>query len=297
MSQTSFTLALVTPARNEADTIGDVIDSVVRQRVRPARWVIVSDGSTDDTDALIAKAAAEHDWIRLVRVPEHANRDFGAKVRAFTAGARELADVEYDIIGCSDADITFPDEDYFAFLLDRFSADEELGVAGTPFVESGRHYDYSFTSIEHVSGACQLFRRACFEAVGGYQPLPGGGIDWLAVTSARMHGWKTRTFPERVCIHHRPMGTALVGPLAASFRTGRKDYALGWHPLWQVCRSLYQMTSRPWVIGGAMIMIGYLWGAISRTPRSVPREVVEFNRAEQMERLGRFFSRKREGTA
>ena len=81
---------------------------------------------------------------------------------------------------------------------------------GTPFKEvtTSQTYDYRFVSIEHVSGACQLFRRECFEEIGGYVPVKSGGIDHIAVITARMKGWKTRTFTDKVCMHHRKMGTA-----------------------------------------------------------------------------------------
>ena len=125
--------------------------------------------------------------------------------------------------------------------------------AGTPFVEGGAHYDYRFTNIEHVSGACQLFRRQCFEDIGGYVPIKGGGIDWVAVTTARMKGWQTRTFTEKSCRHHRPMGTAhRAASLGAIFRHGQKDYYLGGHPAWQLFRSVYQLTRPPYVVGGAL---------------------------------------------
>ena len=107
-------------------------------------------------------------------------------------------------------------------------------MTGTPFVEGTTSYDFRFTPVEHVSGACQLFRWKCYEEIGGYTPVKGGGIDWIAVTTARMKGWKTRTFVEMVCYHHRPMGTASAGKAIANFRLGQQDYYLGGHPLWQL---------------------------------------------------------------
>ena len=129
--------------------------------------------------------------------------------------------------------------------MDKFAEDSILGVAGTPFVEGEKHYDYRFTNIEHVSGACQLFRRECFEGIGGYVPIKGGGIDWVAVTTARMNGWKTRTFTEKTCLHHRKIGTGNSSAMMTWFRQGRKDYFLGNHPLWEVFRTFYQMTRNP----------------------------------------------------
>ena len=197
-----MTYALITPARNEEAFLEGTILSVVSQTVLPRRWVIVSDGSTDRTDEIAAAYAAKHGFIELVRMPEHRDREFGAKVRCFQAGYRRVEAMAFDIVGNLDADLTF-EPDYIEFLLGKFAQFPKLGVAGTPFVEGRTSYDYKFTNIEHVSGACQLFRRSCYEEIGGYLPIKGGGIDWVAVTSARMKGWQTRTFTEKVIHHHR----------------------------------------------------------------------------------------------
>jgi poly-beta-1,6-N-acetyl-D-glucosamine synthase len=286
MTSNDLTYVLITPARNEARLIAATIESVIAQTMRPLKWVIVSDGSTDGTDAIVTQYAEMHPWIELVRRPEHAERHFGAKVRSFNAGRGALPDAGYDVVGNLDADITF-EKDYFEFLLGRFAEDPRLGVVGTPFVEGDVRYDYRFASIEHVSGACQLFRRECFEDIGGYVPVPGGGIDWIAVTTARMKGWKTRTFLEKVCHHHRPMGTAAAGTFRALYRLGRKDYYLGGHPLWQLFRASFQMSRKPYVIGGVLLMAGYLGGMIRRISRPVSPELLRFHRREQMRRLRR----------
>ena len=279
------TYALVTPARNEATFIDLTIRSVRGQTVRPVKWVIVSDGSTDGTDDIVRRHAAVDPLIELVRMPERSGRDFAGKVASFNAGLARLAAVPHDIVGNLDADISC-DPDLFEMLLGKFRANGRLGVAGAPFTEGNGTYDFRFSSAEHVSGACQLFRRECFEAIGGYVPLKGGGIDVLAVLSARMKGWETRTFPERVCRHHRAMGGALHGVLAASFALGKKDYVVGRHPLWQLFRAGYQMT-RPPVRGlrGLMLLAGYVWGAVRRLERPMPADVVDFQRREQMHRL------------
>src|SRR5271156_4765549 len=189
---------LITPARNEEAFIEGTIRSVIAQSILPAKWIIVSDGSTDRTDDIVKQYAIQHDWIELVRMPEHRDRQFAAKANCFKAGYDRLKSLEFDLIGNLDADITF-EPDYYAFLLGKFAENPKLGVTGTPFVEDtdqpGKHtYAHGAANLEHVSGACQIFRRECFEAVGGYVPIKGGAIDWIAVTTARMKGWQTRTF-------------------------------------------------------------------------------------------------------
>lgn len=258
---------------------------MIDQTVLPAAWVIVSDGSTDRTDQIVRGYENRYPWIRLVRMPEHIDRQFAAKVYAFNEGYNTIKNREFEIIGNLDADLTFL-PDYFEFLLGKFIDDPALGVAGTPFFEEeSKGYDYRFSSIEHVSGACQLFRKKCYEDIGGYTPIKGGGIDWVAVTSARMNGWKTRTFTEKSLLHHRKMGTGRGNILSARFRLGTEDYYLGSHPLWELTRALYQMQFKPYILGGLMLYAGYVVAALKKTKRPIPDNLVRFYRAEQMGRL------------
>jgi hypothetical protein len=203
-----------------------------------------------------------------------------------------MQDLPYQAIGSVDGDASF-DEEHFSFLLQKLAEDPKLGLAGTAFRETSKEdYDYRFVSIEHVTGICQLFRRECFEDIGGYVPAKGGAIDRIANIAARMKGWKTRTFTEKVYFHHRQMGTAQQSPLMAKFKDGAKDYAVGSHPVWELFRSVYQMSKRPFVVGGVVLLSGYLWSAIRRVPRPVSRELVEFHRREQMRRLRQFLAGK-----
>jgi len=287
---------LITPARNEAGFIEGTIRSVVAQTVRPVKWVIVSDGSTDGTDEIVKRFLPDNPWIQLVRMPERRDRHFAAKVSCFNGGYEQVHGVTYEVIGNLDADITF-EKDYLEFLLKKFAENPRLGVAGTPFVEGTESYDYRFTSTEHVSGACQLFRRRCFEDIGGYKPIKGGGIDWVAVTTARMKGWKTRTFTEMACRHHRPMGTASSGKLMAWYKLGRQDYYLGGHPLWQLCRSVLQMKNTPYVLGGLFLLWGYVWAMMTGTERKVDADLMAFHQGEQMQRLRGLFRKFTGGAA
>ena len=289
----SLKYVVITPARNEAQFIELTLKSMTNQTVLPRKWVIVSDGSTDGTDEIVKKYMARHPWIELLRMPERAERHFAGKVHAFNAGYAKVRDTENDVIVSLDGDISFED-DYFAFLLEKLSADEALGLVGTPFRElSGETYDYRFVNIEHVSGACQVFRRECFEAVGGYMPVKGGSIDHIAVITARMKGWKTRTFTEKSCLHHRTMGTAGRSLLKSRFKLGMKDYSIGNHPMWELFRAARQMTQPPVLTGGLALAAGYLWGVVGQVPRPVSPDLIAFHRREQMQRLSRFIRRNR----
>jgi biofilm PGA synthesis N-glycosyltransferase PgaC len=275
---------LITPARNEEKYIEGTIQSVIHQTVLPEAWIIVSDGSTDGTDDIVRKYLGQYPWIQLVRMPERRDRHFAAKVGCFNAGYEKLGGVSFDVIGNLDADISF-ESDYIEFLLRKFAENPKLGVAGTPFVEGSESYDFRYANQDHVSGACQMFRQECFKAIGGYIPIRGGGIDWIAVTSARMKGWSTRTFTEKFCQHHRPMGTATTNRWTATFRLGKQDYYLGGHPLWQLFRAGFQIRKKPYVFGGFLLLAGYSYSALTRVNRPIPPELVKFHRSEQLQRL------------
>ena len=281
---------LVTPARNEATFIEDTVKCVVRQTVKPLKWVIVSDGSTDGTDEIVQKYTTEFPWIELLRTAERKERNFAGKVGAFNAGYDQVKDLDYQIIGNLDADITF-DDDYFAYLITKFAENPRLGVAGTPFTEDSTQYNYRFTSPEHVSGQCQLFRRTCFEDIGGYIPRKIGGIDLIAVITARMHGWQTMSFLEKIFVHHRKMNTANYSVRMVAFRGGRGDYVLGGHPAWELFRCIYQMKNPPVITGGVLRFAGFMWTKLTGVEIQVSPEVAKFRQAEQLRRLREFFVR------
>jgi len=281
---------LITPARHEAQFIELTLRSLVAQTHPPEKWVIVSDGSTDGTDDIVRRYASAHPWIELLRMPERSERHFAGKVHAFNAGYDRVKNLEFEVIGNFDGDVSV-ERDHFEFLLSKMGENPRLGLAGAPFREGSFQYDYRFQNIENVWGGCQLFRRECFRAIGGYVPLKGGCIDHVAVLTARMKGWQTRTFTEKVCLHHRPMGTALEKGLKARFKFGAKDYIVGNHPLWELFRTLYQMSQPPFVIGGLALGWGYLWSFLRRVEIPVSRELVAFARREQMQRLKSLFRR------
>jgi biofilm PGA synthesis N-glycosyltransferase PgaC len=275
---------LITPARNEAAYIELTLKSVVSQTMRPVKWVIVNDGSTDGTDDIVRKYAANNPWIELVQMPERRDRNFAGKAIAVSAGQKQLGELQYDVIGNLDADVSF-DPDYFAFLMDRFAENPKLGVGGTAFREGNLSYNYEFVGIEHVSGMCQMFRRECFEDIGGYAAIRSGGIDLIAVLSARAKGWETRTFVEKSFIHHRSQGGALHSGLRERIHMGRKDYLLGNHPLWEIFRSVYQMAHKPYIIGGLLVLASYMWNSIRGVERTIPPELMAIRRSDQLKRL------------
>jgi|GEM_PF-493349 len=287
MSSHHLKYVLMTAARNEEAFLEQTIRSVVAQKALPAKWIVVSDGSTDQTDEIVGKYAAQHDWIQLLRAPEHGQHEFAAKVDCLRAAWEKLRPLQFDSIGNLDADITF-EADYMSFLLEKLAGEPGLGVVGTRFTENARQvYDYKFMNEEHVSGGVQIFRRACFEEVGGYIPMRSGGEDWAAVTSARMKGWRTRSYAEKLFVHHRPMGSNSQERWSVHWRRGERDYLTGGHPLWQLSRSAYQTSKKPYIVGGLFLLFGFAWAFLRRMERPVPEELMHFHRSEQMARLRR----------
>lgn len=279
---------LITPARNEAQFLEQTINSVVRQTVRPLRWVIVSDGSTDGTDNIVRKYLAQHDWIEFVSLPERAERHFAGKAAAFNAGYARVVGLEYEVIGNLDGDVSF-EEDYLAFLISKFAENPRLGVAGTPYREENALYDDSLKSAEHVSGACQMFRRECFEDIGGYPSIRSGGIDLIAVLSAQAKGWQTKRFDEKVCLHHRNVGSGQhEGICRRLLHRGEKDYLLGSHPAFEIFRCAYQMKNRPYIVGGVLMLVAYVWAMLRGVERTMPQNLIEIRRRDQMQRLKDF---------
>jgi glycosyltransferase involved in cell wall biosynthesis len=276
---------LITPARNEEAFIEKTIQSVIHQTLLPLKWVIVDDGSTDRTPEIVNSYRTKHPWIEVVQRPQRQERNFAAKVHAFNAGYARVKGLDYEVVGNLDADLTF-ETDYIEFILSKFTEDANLGVAGTVFQEEGYSSErQSFEGQNHVAGGCQMFRKRCFEEIGGFTPNDAGGVDWIAVTTARMMGWKTKSFRDKSFFHHRHLGTAERNVLAALFSYGEKDYYLGGHPLWELFRVTYRITKQPIFVGGLALGLGYVWATLRKTKRPISTELLKFHRKEQMRKL------------
>lgn len=283
---TRLSYVIITAARNESANIGRLLTAVTSQTHRPEKWIIVDDRSIDGTVDIIRGYLSNFHWIELVERHDIRERSFAAKVDCFNEGLRRVEMTRYEVIGNIDADVSFG-PDYFEFLLHKFVEDPYLGVAGTPFDEDNGYSSIadSFEGEQHVAGGCQLFRKACFEEIGGYVPNRQGGIDWIAVTTARMRGWTTRSFRDRIFHHHRPLGTGESNSIVACFNYGRKDYYLGNHPLWEVLRIFYRMVKKPYLAAGLVIFAGYLTEAFQCSERPISNELLRFHRREEITKL------------
>jgi glycosyltransferase involved in cell wall biosynthesis len=277
---------LVTPARNEQAFIEKTLESVCSQTMLPERWVIVDDGSTDRTPEIVEKYAKDHSWIKLLKRPQRLDRSFAGKAHAVNAALELMKGTDFEVVGNLDADVSFA-PDYLAFIMQKFKENAKLGVAGTPFTQDG-DYDSTRDSFEgdnYVAGPCQLFRAECWRDIGGYTPNRAGGVDWIAVMTARMKGWTVRSYADKRFHHHRSMGTAERSPLSAQFSYGEKDYYLGGSQIWQLFRVTYRMKKSPLILGGLALLFGYYWAALKRTPRAVSNELMRFHRKDQMRKL------------
>ena len=282
---------LVTAAYNEGDFIEATIVSVISQQIRPLKWIIVSDGSTDDTDQIVREYAAENKFIQLHRITEDHPRNFAAQVNAINVGITELKGTQYAFIGNIDADVTFQTS-YFKDLLQKFQESPNLGLGGGFIHERSRGGTFKSrraNSVRSVAHASQFFRRECFEAVGGaYVPLPYGGPDTYAETTARMKGWKVESFPDLTVLHHRPTGAA-GGILRSWFRQGKMDYSLGALPLFEMMKLARRVPVKPYLIGSAARLAGFAHSYWSGEPRAVSSEFITYLRREQMQRVTNLF--------
>jgi len=276
---------LITPARNEEKYIERTILSVISQKILPTQWVVVSDGSTDRTDEIVNGYLDKYSFIRFKRLDSGDKRDFSSKAYAIDAGYQIIKDQEFDYIGNLDADISF-DINYYKNILHAFNGDNSLGIAGGMITElvDGR-YEKQRADLNSVAGPIQLFRRKCYENIGGYIPLKTGGIDAAAEIIARMNGWKVRTFPEFVVRHNRRMLTSGTNVYNSKIKQGMRDFYIGYHPAFQFARCLYRLREKPFFIGSVLTMIGYLWLAIKREKKLLPDNVIKYLRREQIDRL------------
>lgn len=286
--QAAGSYSLTTAAYNEESIIEQTIQSIVAQTLRPRKWIIVSDGSTDRTDEIVKSYAARYDFIELYRISEEHPRDFTAQVNAINRGFSLLQNLECSFIGNLDADITV-DPDYFRSLLGKFSQEPTLGMAGGAIYErmDGEFRPRPGNSTSSVAHAVQLFRRDCLELLGGYKQFSWGGTDSHACVRLRMLGWKVESIPELKAYHHRPTGGGF-GAMRYRFRGGVMDHYFGTHPLFELFRIFRRMGSKPYLVGGLVRLAGFIWGYGTGAKREVSPEYIRFLREEQMKKLRAF---------
>jgi glycosyltransferase involved in cell wall biosynthesis len=285
---------LITAARNEETYIENTIKTIIAQTELPVKWIIVSDGSTDRTDEIVLQYSARHNFIHLVRKTANINEqvDFSSKVHAIIIGYDKLKDIDYEFIGILDGDVTF-DSCYYKKVLNKFSKNYRLGIAGGIILDQ---YDdhcirRSPNRSNYVSGCIQLFRRKCYEDIGGLFPIKEGGEDTIATFTALMKDWEVEAFEELEVYHHKH-SKATRDKLKEAFRAGRMFYALGSHPLFEVLKSIKSITAEPYLLFAMTRMCGYLIPYFKRQRRTATEEFIQFMRKDQLAQLKAVFIKK-----
>lgn len=283
--QTAY--VLVSPCKDEARYIEKTLRSIAQQTVKPVQWVIVDDGSRDESMAIVAQYQTEMPFIKVV------HRDTGARavgpgvIQAFNAGLAAV-DVPYDFICKFDVDLELP-ERYFEIMLERMASDPRLGTcSGKPY------YRHPKTGIpvselcgdEASVGMVKFYRRACFEVIGGFES--DVGWDGYDCHRARWLGWRAQSWdePDIRFIHLRPMGSSQKSVYAGRVRHGRGQYLLGAHPLFFLVSTAYRsLRQRPYVLGSLYALYGYGAAALAGERRFGDSDMVHFVHGYQLRAL------------
>jgi poly-beta-1,6-N-acetyl-D-glucosamine synthase len=276
---------IIAPVRNEEAHLRETIESVAAQTVRPIRWIIVDDGSTDRTPQIADDAARTHDWITVVhRADRGFRRQGGGVMEAFYDGHKLIGDTPWDFLIKMDGDLSFA-PDYFEKCLAKFEEDAKLGIGGGTICvtgEGGLRVESKGDPAFHVRGATKIYRRACWEAIGGL--LRETGWDTLDEVKANMLGWRTFTFPDLRLVHHRETGGA-DGTWKNWVKNGRANYVVGYHPLFMFCKCARRIFERPYFVVSIGLIYGYLTGYLLRAPCNREPDVVRYLRRQQLRRL------------
>ncbi len=284
-------LVIITPARNEADRLPRLAKCLLSQTRLPCRWVIVDDGSTDDTAKVAFALAQAHDWISVLRRNDRGARKLGGGVvDAFNIGL-DSVNRPWDFVAKVDADLTFGSR-YIERLLEHFAEDPLLGSAsGKVFRPEDGHLVEEFMIDDMVAGQWKCWRRACFEDIGGLVPeVMWDGIDFH---QARRMGWRTKSIPEDALriLHHRLMGSSDRNIYRGRVRLGAGQWFMGTHPLYLIASAIFRMYERPRVLGGICMLWGYFTSAARRRPRYGDVDFRRDLRRWQLERLKALITR------
>lgn len=275
---------IISPARDEEQLIEHTLKSVISQTIQPAEYVIVNDGSTDNTTSIVKRYSQIYPWIKIIDLPNRGYYKYGnGVIAAFNAGLESVTSIDYEFIVKLDCDLSF-DEFYFENLLHEFAMDDKLGISSgqTYFFNAKNKLIWEDAPLDHTVGPSKVYRRKCFDDINGL--VVSLGWDHVDEVTARMKGWKTRSFPEYKILHHRIMGSRL-GILKGNMRHGHADYITGYNVPYFLVKSFYRLFSRPFILGSAASFYGFFKNYFVGKKRIVSKEFRRYYRREQMKKL------------
>lgn len=280
--------AIISPCRNEAKLMRRTLDAVVAQSLTPSVWVIVDDGSTDETPKILREYAARHSFIRIVTREDRGHRRVGGGViDAFNVGLQAIDLTQHQYVCKLDLDLDLPSR-YFAWLIERMEGNPRLGTcSGKPFYVVDGVVHYERLDDANSVGMTKLYRTECFLDIGGFESeVMWDGID---CHRCRMLGWQSRAFtnPEVRFEHLRPMGSSDKGIHVGRARHGRGQYYMGTHPAFLLASAASRLNDRPIVTGSLAMIYGYCRAAIFEQKRYDDPEFRQFLRSFQLACLRR----------
>lgn len=274
---------IVSPVRDEEQYIVETIRSVTGQTIPPAEWIIVDDGSSDATGKIIDDYARQYSWIKALHRVDRGERVPGTGVmEAFYAGYKSLNSTDWAFIVKLDGDVGL-DPDYFERCFERFHEDPKLGMCGGVMycIKNGR-MEREAHPVVHVRGPIKLYRRACWDAIGGLMNAPGW--DTVDEVQANRLGWHTKTFLDIRAIHYRPTG-AVQGAWRDGVKNGRADFISGYHPVFEIVKCVGRLLKKPYFVYAIAHGYGFFTGYTKRIPRVKDPALVRYIRSQQMRRL------------
>ena len=273
---------MITPVRDEEECIAATIESVLRQTIRPTEWIIVDDGSTDATRTILDGYAREHSWIQILHRSDRGRRSTGGGIEAFIDAYSSLQSRDWEFLVNLDGDLTF-DPEYFESCFRHFHRVPQLGIGGgTIYTREGEHFQEETAPCFHVRGATKIYRRECWENLGGL--VCSLGWDTIDEIKANQLGWRTQSFRDVQLRHHRLTGAAW-GAWGNAVNDGEADYLVGYHPLFFWLKCIRHIFESPYLLRSLGIAYGFLRCLARRTPQITDGELKAYLRRQQLRRL------------
>jgi len=278
----SYRYSIVTPVRNEEAVLQRTVQSVIDQTIRPGKWVILDDGSTDKTGEILNFFSNRYTWIEIIHTEKQGSNYWDVQEKLAIAFNRIDFD-QNEYIGKLDADIELSCT-YFEDLLRKNYLDPKLGIAGgTLYYYTKNRKIVEKCPPDHVRGGLKLYKVQCWKDIGGMEFKMG--YDTIDEVKANMLGWKTRSFKDIEALHHRPTGKRM-GTFKWHFYLGKDHYVAGYHPIFLIVKCIKDMAFKPYIINGVAKLVGYFACYLKGAEKSIEdKDYIKFLRKKQIRRL------------